>query len=121
MRTSDELLREVYRRARVLRIRRLRRKKWLLGLGCLALTFLLAFLLNGQSSMRVAAHAETYGSLVFEGRGSEYVMIAVLFFLLGIPAGLGIDWLFRRRRQWRMDRYKEKWMGEETTQASTEG
>lgn len=39
--------------------------------------------------MTVATNTATYGSLVFEGIGNHYVLIAVAFFLLGIPAGWG--------------------------------
>ena len=42
-------------------------------------------------------------------------MIAVVFFLLGIPAGLGFDALIRRWKRRRIDRYAQKWIGEEET------
>ena len=120
MRTSDELLREVYRRAGLRRSRQLRRKKLLLGIGCFALSFLLVVLLSGKTSMTVAANTESYGSLVFQGHGGLYVIIAVVFFLLGIPAGLGIEWLFRRRRLRRIKRCREKWMEAVETAATRE-
>ncbi len=60
--------------------------------------------------MTVAANTSSYGSLVFEGIGSHYVMIAVVFFLLGIPAGLGIDALIRRLHRRRIDRFARKLM-----------
>lgn len=120
MRTSDELLREVYRRAGLRRSRQLRRKKLLLGIGCFALSFLLVVLLSGKTSMTVAANTESYGSLVFQGHGGLYVIIAVVFFLLGIPAGLGIEWLFRRRRLRRIKRCREKWMEAGETAAARE-
>lgn len=110
MRTNDELLQEVYRRARVLRIRKIRRRKRLLGMGCFALSFLLLFLLSGKSDMTVASSLESYGSLVFEGSGVTYVVIAVVFFLLGIPAGLGLDLLMKRWKQRRIARYAKKWI-----------
>lgn len=113
MRTSDELLREVYRRAGLRRSRQLRRKKLLLGIGCFALSFLLVVLLSGKTSMTVAANTESYGSLVFQGHGGLYVIIAVVFFLLGIPAGLGVDALIRRWKRRRIDRYAQKWLGPE--------
>ena len=120
MRTSDELLREVYRRAGLRRSRQLRRKKLLLGIGCFALSFLLVVLLSGKTSMTVAANTESYGSLVFQGHGGLYVIIAVVFFLLGIPAGLGIEWLFRRRRLRRIKCCREKWMEAGETAATRE-
>ena len=89
MRTTDEQVNEVFRRAALLRARRLRRKKILLGVCCFALSFHLILLLKGRISMTVATNTATYGSLVFEGIGNHYVLIAVAFFLLGIPAGLG--------------------------------
>ena len=91
MRTTDEQVNEVFRRAALLRARRLRRKKILLGVCCFALSFHLILLLKGRISMTVATNTATYGSLVFEGIGNHYVLIAVAFFLLGIPAGLGVD------------------------------
>ena len=93
--------------------RRLRRKKILLGVCCFALSFHLILLLKGRISMTVATNTATYGSLVFEGIGNHYVLIAVAFFLLGIPAGLGVDWLVRWWKKRRIERYAQKWMGRE--------
>lgn len=111
MQPSDALVQEVIRRARVLRARQLRKRKRLLSIGCIALSLLLVFLLHGKTGMTVAANTEFYGSLVFEGYGSLYIIIAVSFFLAGILAGLGLDALRRRRRQRRIQRYTEKWVG----------
>ena len=91
VRTTDEQVNEEFRRAALLRARRLRRKKILLGVCCFALSFHLILLLKGRISMTVATNTATYGSLVFEGIGNHYVLIALAFFLLGIPAGLGVD------------------------------
>ena len=63
--------------------------------------------------MTVATTTASYGSLVFEGSGNHYVMLAVVFFLLGIPAGLGVDALIRRWKRRRIDRYTQKWLGPE--------
>ena len=112
MQPSDALVQEVIRRARVLRARQLRKRKLLLSVGCIALSLLLVFLLHGKTGMTVAANTEFYGSLVFEGHGSLYIIIAVSFFLAGILAGLGLDALRRQRRQRRIQRYTEKWLGE---------
>ena len=76
MRTTDEQVNEVFRRAALLRARRLRRKKILLGVCCFALSFHLILLLKGRISMTVATNTATYGSLVFEGIGNHYVLIA---------------------------------------------
>lgn len=111
MRTTDEQVNEVFRRAALLRARRLRRKKILLGVCCFALSFHLILLLKGRISMTVATNTATYGSLVFEGIGNHYVLIAVAFFLLGIPAGLGVDRLIRWWKKRRIERYAQKWMG----------
>lgn len=73
----------------MLRARRLRRKKILLGVCCFALSFHLILLLKGEISMTVATNTATYGSLVFEGIGNHYVLIAVAFFLLGHPGRAG--------------------------------
>lgn len=113
MRTTDEQVNEVFRRAALLRARRLRRKKILLGVCCFALSFHLILLLKGRISMTVATNTATYGSLVFEGIGNHYVLIAVAFFLLGIPAGLGVDRLVRWWKKRRIERYAQKWMGRE--------
>ena len=107
VRTTDEQVNEVFRRAALLRARRLRRKKILLGVCCFAL------LLKGRISMTVATNTATYGSLVFEGIGNHYVLIALAFFLLGIPAGLGVDRLVRWWKKRRIERYAQKWMGRE--------
>ena len=48
-----------------------------------ALSFHLMLLLKGRISMTVATNTASYGSLVFEGIGNHYVMIAVGLF----PAG----------------------------------
>lgn len=53
MRTTDEQVNEVFRRAALLRARRLRRKKILLGVCCFALSFHLILLLKGRISMTV--------------------------------------------------------------------
>lgn len=111
MRTTDEQVNEVFRRAALLRARRLRRKKILLGVCCFALSFHLILLLKGRISMTVATNTATYGSLVFEGIGNHYVLIALAFFLLGIPAGLGVDRLVRWWKKRRIERYAQKWMG----------
>ena len=95
MRTTNEQVNEVFRRASLLRARRLRRKKILLGVCCVALSFHLMLLLKGRIVTTVAANTASYGSLVFEGAGNHYVMIAVVFFLLGIPVGVGFDALIR--------------------------
>ena len=79
MRTTDEQVNEVFRRAALLRARRLRRKKILLGVCCFALSFHLILLLKGRISMTVATNTATYGSLVFEGIGNHYVLIALAF------------------------------------------
>lgn len=113
VRTTDEQVNEVFRRAALLRARRLRRKKILLGVCCFALSFHLILLLKGRISMTVATNTATYGSLVFEGIGNHYVLIAVAFFLLGIPAGLGVDRLVRWWKKRRIERYAQKWMGRE--------
>ena len=113
MRTTDEQVNEVFRRAALLRARRLRRKKILLGVCCFALSFHLILLLKGRISMTVATNTATYGSLVFEGIGNHYVLIALAFFLLGIPAGLGVDRLVRWWKKRRIERYAQKWMGRE--------
>ena len=76
-------------------------------------------LLKGRISMTVATNTASYGSLVFEGIGNHYVMIAVVFFLLGIPAGLGVDALIRRWKRRRIDRYAQKWMGRENASRSS--
>ena len=115
MRTTNEQVNEVFRRASLLRARRLRRKKILLGVCCVVLSFHLMLLLKGRIVTTVAANTASYGSLVFEGAGNHYVMIAVVFFLLGIPAGLGFDALIRRWKRRRIDRYAQKWIGEEET------
>lgn len=113
VRTTDEQVNEVFRRAALLRARRLRRKKILLGVCCFALSFHLILLLKGRISMTVATNTATYGSLVFEGIGNHYVLIAVAFFLPGIPAGLGVDRLIRWWKKRRIERYAQKWMGRE--------
>lgn len=113
VRTTDEQVNEVFRRAALLRARRLRRKKILLGVCCFALSFHLILLLKGRISMTVATNTATYGSLVFEGIGNHYVLIAVAFFLVGIPAGLGVDRLIRWWKKRRIERYAQKWMGRE--------
>lgn len=113
MRTTDEQVSEVLRRAALLRERSLRRKKILLGACCVALSFHLVLLLKGKISMTVATTTASCGSLVFEGIGNHYVMLAVFFFLLGIPAGLGVDALIRRWKRRRIDRYAQKWLGPE--------
>ena len=112
VRISSEQVNEVFRRASLLRARRIRRKKILLCVCCFALSFHLMLLLKGRISMTVAANTSSYGSLVFEGIGNHYVMIAVVFFLLGIPAGLGIDALIRRLRSRRIARFAPKMDGE---------
>ena len=113
VRTTDEQVNEVFRRAALLRARRLRRKKILLGVCCFALSFHLILLLKGRISMTVATNTATYGSLVFEGIGNHYVLIVLAFFLLGIPAGLGVDRLIRWWKKRRIERYAQKWMGQE--------
>lgn len=113
VRTTDEQVNEVFRRAALLRARRLRRKKILLGVCCFALSFHLILLLKGRISMTVATNTATYGSLVFEGIGNHYVLIVLAFFLLGIPAGLGVDRLVRWWKKRRIERYAQKWMGQE--------
>lgn len=115
MRTTNEQVNEVFRSASLLRARRLRRKKILLGVCCVALSFHLMLLLKGRIVTTVAANTASYGSLVFEGAGNHYVMIAVVFFLLGIPVGVGFDALIRRWKKRRIDRYAQKWIGEEET------
>ena len=50
VRTTDEQVNEVFRRAALLRARRLRRKKILLGVCCFALSFHLILLLKGRIS-----------------------------------------------------------------------
>ena len=115
--TNDQV-NEVFRRAALLRARRLRRRKILLSVCCVSLSFHLMLLLKGRISMTVAPNTASYGSLVFEGIGNHYVMIAVVFFLLGIPAGLGMDMLIRRWRKRRIDRYAQKWLaGEDAPQS----
>lgn len=111
MRTSEDLLREVLRRASVLRARRLRRKKALLSVSCIAFSLLLMVLLSGKISLTVAVHTGSYGSLIFEGDGNQYVLVAVIAFFLGLPAGLGIDAFVRRWSRRRIDRYAHKWIG----------
>lgn len=62
--------------------------------------------------MTVATNTATYGSLVFEGIGNHYVLIALAFFLLGIPAGLGVDRLVRWWKKRRIERYAQNgWDG----------
>ncbi len=112
MRVSDELLQEMFRRAAQLRAKRQRQKKALLGVGCAVFSIQLVFLLSNRMGMTVANNTGLYGSLVFEGGGNEYVMIALAFFLLGIPAGLGIDALVKRWKQRRIDCYARKWGAE---------
>lgn len=117
MPATNDQVNEVFRRAALLRARRLRRRKILLSVCCVALSFHLMLLLKGRISMTVAPNTASYGSLVFEGIGNHYVMIAVVFFLLGIPAGLGMDMLIRRWRKRRIDRYAQKWLaGEDAPQ-----
>lgn len=82
MRINDALMQEVFRRAEVIREKQLQRRKLLMGLSCVVLSLALLFLLNGKTGMTVASYTESYGSLVFEGSGSHYVIIAVVFFFL---------------------------------------
>lgn len=96
MRINDALMQEVFRRAEVIREKQLQRRKLLMGLSCVVLSLALLFLLNGKTGMTVASYTESYGSLVFEGSGSHYVIIAVVFFFLGCLVGLGADRLYRR-------------------------
>lgn len=110
MQNTDILMQEVFRRAENLRTRKLQRKKKLLGCGCVVLSLLLLYLLNGKTGMTVTVNAQSYGSLVFEGGGSHYVMIAIVFFLLGSLAGLGLDALRQWRRRRRIQRYTQRWI-----------
>ena len=83
-----------------------------MGLSCVVLSLALLFLLNGKTGMTVASYTESYGSLVFEGSGSHYVIIAVVFFFLGCLAGLGADRLYRQWYRKRVRRYTQKWIGD---------
>ena len=109
MRINDALMQEVFRRAEVIREKQLQRRKLLMGLSCVVLSLALLFLLNGKTGMTVASYTESYGSLVFEGSGSHYVIIAVVFFFL---AGLGADRLYRQWHRKRVRRYTQKWIGD---------
>ena len=51
--------------------------------------------------------------LICERKWLYFVLIAVAFFLLGIPAGLGVDRLVRWWKKRRIERYAQKWMGQE--------
>ena len=82
------------------------------GLSCVVLSLALLFLLNGKTGMTVASYTESYGSLVFEGSGSHYVIIAVVFFFLGCLVGLGADRLYRQWHRKRVRRYTQKWIGD---------
>lgn len=108
MGTRKELLAEVYRRARALRLRQLRRRKVLLGAGCAALSLLLALLLSRQGGMDVAAHPVAYGALVFTGRGNRYIIIALVAFLLGLLTALGLSALRKRLERRRLERLKRR-------------
>lgn len=110
MQNTDILMQEVFRRAENLRTRKLQRKKMLLGSGCVVLSLLLLYLLNGKTGMTVAVNTQSYGSLVFEGEGSHHVMIAIVFFLLGSLAGLGLDALRQWCRRRRIQRYTQRWI-----------
>lgn len=112
MRINDALMQEVFRRAEVIREKQLQRRKLLMGLSCVVLSLALLFLLNGKTGMTVASYTESYGSLVFEGSGSHYVIIAVVFFFLGCLAGLGADRLYRQWYRKRVRRYTQKWIGD---------
>ena len=81
-----------------------------------------AFIVTGKHSGRASgALADVIAALthqkiecsVFEGIGNQYVLIALAFFLLGIPAGLGVDRLVRWWKKRRIERYAQKWMGRE--------
>ena len=109
MRINDALMQEVFRRAEVIREKQLQRRKLLMGLSCVVLSLALLFLLNGKTGMTVASYTESYGSLVFEGSGSHYVIIAVVFFFLGC---LGADRLYRQWHRKRVRRYTQKWIGD---------
>lgn len=108
MRINDALMQEVFRRAEVIREKQLQRRKLLMGLSCVVLSLALLFLLNGKTGMTVASYTESYGSLVFEGSGSHYVIIAVVFFFLGCLVGLGADRLYRQWYRKRVRRYTQK-------------
>ena len=82
-----------------------------MGLSCVVLSLARLFLLNGKTGMTVASYTESYGSLVFEGSGSHYVIIAVVFFFLGWLASLGADKLYRQWYRRRIRRYTQKWIG----------
>lgn len=112
MRINDALMQEVFRRAEVIREKQLQRRKLLMGLSCVVLSLALLFLLNGKTGMTVASYTESYGSLVFEGSGSHYVIIAVVFFFLGCLVGLGADRLYRQWHRKRVRRYTQKWIGD---------
>lgn len=112
MRINDALMQEVFRRAEVIREKQLQRRKLLMGLSCVVLSLALLFLLNGKTGMTVASYTESYGSLVFEGSGSHYIIIAVVFFFLGCLVGLGADRLYRQWHRKRVRRYTQKWIGD---------
>ena len=88
MRSTDEQLREIMRRAEIVKEKRILRKRIYAGaiasFACVALLIAVCFYLPRLSVIQAAPGLQQYGSLLLAAPYMGYVVVGVLAFALGI-------------------------------------